>query len=138
MGYLIEVVVGAIGSFIAAEFWAHGQLAAEWMIQRAVQRLPEDQQERRQEEWLAHLDDTPGVLRKLAHALGCWFSAPAIGQMATVLKPVTARNTGDANSDFRQRMNRLRGWIGNLTHTGLILLALAIATALLLTAWLPW
>jgi len=79
---LNDIALGACASFLAAEIWAHADPISRWFIQRAVLRLPENERARRNEEWLAHLDDTPGALRKLFHAIGCWSGAPAVGRAA--------------------------------------------------------
>jgi hypothetical protein len=80
VGYLIDVAIGAAGSLLAAEIWSHAEPLARWLVRRAVRRLPEAQRERRQEEWLAHLEETPGAVRKLLHGVGCWSGAPAVGR----------------------------------------------------------
>ena len=81
MGYLIDIGVGACSSFLAAEIWSHADPLARLLIRRAVSRLPEPERDRRQEEWLAHLDETPGAIRKLLHGIGCWLGAPAVGRV---------------------------------------------------------
>jgi hypothetical protein len=43
-----------------------------WLIRWAVLQLPERARERYREEWQAHLNELPGFIRKLSHALGCW------------------------------------------------------------------
>jgi hypothetical protein len=41
------------------------------IVDRAVARLPKEERERYREEWYAHLDECPGKLGKLYHAVGC-------------------------------------------------------------------
>lgn len=40
------------------------------IIDRAVMRLPDEIRERYREEWYAHMDDCPGRVSKLWHAIG--------------------------------------------------------------------
>lgn len=75
MGYLVEILLGAAGSLVAAEIWSHSELMARWLVRKAVQRLPAEDQARCEEEWLADLQDMPGALRKLSWAGGCHWSA---------------------------------------------------------------
>jgi hypothetical protein len=89
MGYLIDIMIGAAGSLVAAELWSHADLTAQWLIRKAVRRLPAEHQERRREEWLADLHDMPGVLRKLLWAAGCHWAAT----VANVRAWRTTRNT---------------------------------------------
>ena len=41
------------------------------LIDRAVQQLPADDQERYDEEWRSHVRETPGDVGKLIEAIGC-------------------------------------------------------------------
>jgi hypothetical protein len=90
MGYLTDFLIGIGGSLIAAEVCANADRVAAFFIRRAIQRVPETERERRLEEWLAHLDDTPGAVRKLFHGLGCWFGAPAVARALAKGRPVRA------------------------------------------------
>jgi hypothetical protein len=45
-----------------------------WLIDRAIQRLPQAHRERLGEEWLAHLNELESKHAKLWHALGCLLS----------------------------------------------------------------
>ena len=61
-------VVGAVISRLLADEatpWIVGAL-----IRRAVDRLPEEQKERREEEWRSHVNDIPGDLGKIVTTLG--------------------------------------------------------------------
>jgi hypothetical protein len=80
MGLLTDVALAIGASLVAAELWAHAEPIARWFITRAVRRLPEAERARREEEWLAHLEETPGALRKFLHGVGCWSGAPAVGR----------------------------------------------------------
>jgi hypothetical protein len=86
MGYLIDLGAGILGSLFAAEIWSHADPLSRWLIRSALQRLPEEQRLRREEEWLAHLEETPGAIRKLLHGFGCLLGAPAVGR--TLAAPV--------------------------------------------------
>jgi hypothetical protein len=89
MGYLIDILIGAAGSLLAAELWSQSDAVARWLIQKAVGRLPVDDRERRREEWLADLVDMPGAFRKLLWALGCHWAA-------TVARKQAAKSRGTA------------------------------------------
>jgi hypothetical protein len=71
MGYLINILVGAIGSLLAAEVWASKDRASQWLVQKAVDRLPVEEHVRRRDEWLSDLHDMPGAFQKLSWAVGC-------------------------------------------------------------------
>jgi hypothetical protein len=75
MGYLIEILVGAAGSLVAAEVYIHAQPTARWLVRMAAARLPSNKRQRSQEEWLADLDDLPGAAQKLWWAAGCHWAA---------------------------------------------------------------
>jgi hypothetical protein len=78
MGYLIDILIGAASRMVAGELSAHVEPMARWIIGKAVQRFPADDRNRFREEWLAHLDETPGTLRKLWHANGCYLGAAKV------------------------------------------------------------
>jgi hypothetical protein len=82
MGYLIDVLIGALSRIITGELSAYAEPLARWVIERAATRLPTDVRFRFREEWLAHLADTPGSLHKLWHSVGCFVAA---GKVATPL-----------------------------------------------------
>jgi DNA-binding CsgD family transcriptional regulator len=82
MEYVIGLFFGIVGSLVAAELYCWAPHIARKFIEQAVQRLPESEKERFQEEWLAHLDECPGSLAKLWHSLGCFQGATAIAATA--------------------------------------------------------
>jgi hypothetical protein len=105
MGYLTDFLIGIGGSLIAAEVCANADRLAAFLIRIAVRRMPEGERERRLEEWLAHLDDTPGVIRKLLHGLGCWFGAPSVARALAKGRPVSASQS--RNSRFHLTVFRV-------------------------------
>jgi hypothetical protein len=88
MGYLIDVLICAASRIVTSELSAHVEPMARWIIGKAVQRFPANDRNRFREEWLAHLDETPGTLRKLWHAVGCYLAA---AKVAGVLAKEAAR-----------------------------------------------
>ena len=78
MGYLIDILIGAASRMVTSELSAHVEPMARWIIGKAVQRFPANDRNRFREEWLAHLDETPGTLRKLWHAVGCYLGAAKV------------------------------------------------------------
>jgi hypothetical protein len=93
MGYLIDFLIGAAGRIIAGELGAHAEPVARWVIEKAAERLPRPKRNRFLEEWLAHLNDTPGTLRKLSHAAGCYIGATTLAPVlrAEIEKDVVAK-----------------------------------------------
>jgi hypothetical protein len=74
MEYLIDCLLGIIGSLFAAEAFAWFPELAQKIVERAVKRSPEAKQERLREEWLAHLDECPWAFWKSVsrHRLLVW------------------------------------------------------------------
>ncbi len=91
--HLIDILVGVVSGIVTAELIAYAEPIARWIIGKAVERLPLDNRDRFREEWLAHLDETPGALRKLWHATGCCLGAAKVG---AVLARQTERDKLDS------------------------------------------
>ncbi len=72
---LITILLGVIGSLLAAEIWANAPRLGRWFIKRAIHLLPASKRDHYHEEWLSHLEEFPGAIAKLRHALGCYFRA---------------------------------------------------------------
>jgi hypothetical protein len=81
MGYVIDILIGAVSRIVTGELSAHVEPMARWIIGKAVERLPAEDRDRFREEWVAHLGEIPGTVRKLGHALGCYIGATAITQV---------------------------------------------------------
>jgi hypothetical protein len=75
MGYLTDILMGAAGSFVAAEIYVHAECIAHWLTKKAAARLSPEDRERRLEEWTADLEDMPGAVTKLSWAIGCHWAA---------------------------------------------------------------
>jgi hypothetical protein len=71
MEHLISLCLGVLGRILGTEIEAWAPIVSKRLIDRAIQRLPELERERFREEWFAHLEECPGSLSKLLHALGC-------------------------------------------------------------------
>jgi two-component sensor histidine kinase len=78
MGYLIDILIGAVGRIVTGELSAHVEPMARWIIGKAVERLPTENRKRFSEEWLAHLEEVPSGVRKLWHAFGCYLCAAKV------------------------------------------------------------
>jgi hypothetical protein len=65
-------IAGIIANLIASDLYDRSPTFAQWIVRRAVLRLPEAQQVRCQEEWLSHLKDCTGKISKVVHACGCF------------------------------------------------------------------
>jgi hypothetical protein len=117
MGYLIDIMVGAISRILTGELSAHMEPMARWIIGKATDVLPADDRDRFREEWLAHLDETPGTLRKLWHAVGCYLGATKVAGAYSRPSPYTTLSPDEAEilngkqhlaSNSRQRRRRRR------------------------------
>jgi lipopolysaccharide/colanic/teichoic acid biosynthesis glycosyltransferase len=53
------------------------------LVERAVSQLPEDERERRKEEWWSHINEWPGALAKLYVAYGYLYASRSITRIAT-------------------------------------------------------
>ena len=80
MGYLMDIGLGSFASLVAAELSAHAEPASRAIVERAVRRLPVSERARWREEWLAHLNETPGAIRKLLHGAECHIAALSIAR----------------------------------------------------------
>jgi hypothetical protein len=74
---VIGVLLAALASQMASEFRDWTPRWTEWLIDRAVRRLPADLQERMAEEWREFVSDAPGHIAKLKRALGLPWAALA-------------------------------------------------------------
>lgn len=72
---------GVIVHLVACELYEKLPSIAEWLVKRAVRRLPDHARERYEEEWLAHLYEAEGGLSKMAHALQCLVAVPALAKV---------------------------------------------------------
>jgi|SRR5271156_3208240 len=111
MEYLIAILLGTIGSFIAAEIYVTAPKLALRLIDKAVLRLPEHERDRYREEWCAHLNDCPGSLGKLRHAPACYLVAAsgvtralAIPSRKQIDGTDSAASKEDSNNNFRRHI----------------------------------
>lgn len=70
MDAVITILLGAVGSLIAAELYEIAPRLARWLVLRAASRLRPGERDRWYEEWLADLDEWPGNITKLARSVG--------------------------------------------------------------------
>ncbi|MEZ5787874.1 MAG: hypothetical protein R3D62_15685 [Xanthobacteraceae bacterium] len=80
MEYLICRCPWRDRELIATELYDRAPSLARWLIACAVGRLPDYERDRYREEWLAHLNECPGKLGQLWHALGCLVSVPGLAK----------------------------------------------------------
>jgi hypothetical protein len=97
-------VLGVLGSvfvhILALDIHGHAPAFAARLVALAVRLLPPEQRARYQEEWFAHLDEAPGALAKLAHALGCLRAAHGV---AKATRPAWLALTSDLKWYLRRR-----------------------------------
>jgi hypothetical protein len=65
----MELVISVIVGILIVEAYVWLPKISEWLIERAVQRLRSEDQDRCREEWKAGLDALPNTVIKLVHAL---------------------------------------------------------------------
>jgi hypothetical protein len=117
MGYLIDILIGTGSRVVAGELSAHVKPFARWVINKGVDRLPVEVRDRFREEWLAHLDETPGMLRKLCHAIGCRWGAIKVGD---VLRQERNRPAMQLDERTREFSCMLIAMIGEAGFDGVI------------------
>jgi hypothetical protein len=109
---------------VAAELSAHIEPCARWIIDKGVDQLPAEVRDRYREEWLAHLDETPGTLRKLWHAVGCrWGAIKVCG----VLRQQTKRPACQMDHQTIAFCRTLISMMGEAGFDGVIRVALDAA-----------
>ncbi len=70
MGYVADTLAAIVATVIGRQIYDSGPRLSAWLVRKAARRLPvAADRERREEEWLAHLHDEPG-LAGLYHAAG--------------------------------------------------------------------
>ncbi len=70
MTFLCPIILG----LLTHEIIAHAPSISKWLVSRAVLQLKAESRERYLAEWLAVIDDLPGVVRKLRFGFGIFFS----------------------------------------------------------------
>lgn len=65
----MELVISVVVGILIVEAYVWLPKISDWLIERAVQRLRSEDQDRCREEWLAGLDALPNTVIKLVHAL---------------------------------------------------------------------
>ena len=95
MGNIIEtVLLGALGSLLAAEIVFRHRIWCMRIIHAAANRIPDPhEREVRREEWLASLNDQIGLYASLKHAIGCFVSAPAVAAASKIPVRVKAKSS---------------------------------------------
>jgi uncharacterized protein YjiS (DUF1127 family) len=66
-----SLIAGFLGKLLASELADWIPSLARHLVDRAVSRLPAQERDRYREEWYAHINDCPGKLGKVWHAVGC-------------------------------------------------------------------
>lgn len=72
---IIEILDGLIAKVIADEVRDTMPTATNWLIVKAVSRLPENQRDRFLEEWSSHIDGTRGTIGKMLTSFGFLIAA---------------------------------------------------------------
>jgi hypothetical protein len=100
IGVFFPAVLGIFGAAISRqltdEFEAWTPWLVNYLIQRALRQLPENQRKRREEEWLSHVDEIPGEVGKLIDALdflrASWKISTALEQLMDTERRLIATN----------------------------------------------
>jgi hypothetical protein len=81
MGLMNGILVGVIGSLVAAEIYCLLPRISRWVATRATKKLPANLRERYSEEWQSYLNDWDGNIGKFCSALGfVWSSRQLLAQ----------------------------------------------------------
>src|ERR1700738_4965695 len=78
---IASAATAVAGHFIAHDLYEGGPRYAKRLLDHAVKVLPEIDQERYGEEWLAHLHECIGVIGKFRHAVECLLVARKLCQI---------------------------------------------------------
>ncbi|MGU3386983.1 sugar transferase [Methylobacterium sp. D53M] len=70
VAFLAAIFISVAGRVLADEFKAFRPNIVDWLLSRAVSKMPSELQERYEEEWRGHLEDVPGDLAKVWTAFG--------------------------------------------------------------------
>lgn len=73
----MELVIAIVVGVLVSEAYAWLPKILDWLIERAVSRLPTSDQERCREEWNANLDALPNTIVKFVHALSFGYARAA-------------------------------------------------------------
>ena len=71
----LSILAAVLSRLAVSELEAWSPLIIRTLIKLGVARLPEKLRERYEEEWQGHVDETPGLVGKIAHAAGCVLAA---------------------------------------------------------------
>jgi hypothetical protein len=69
MEILISILVSILAGTLIMEFYAWHDTFAKWLLERAVRRISEEDQDRCREEWKADLEAMPSTIVKVVYAL---------------------------------------------------------------------
>jgi hypothetical protein len=73
--FVYSILAAVLSRLAVSELEAWGPLVICTLIKLAVARLPEKLRERYREEWQGHVNETPGLVWKIALAAGCVLAA---------------------------------------------------------------
>jgi hypothetical protein len=108
--FCISAVVSVLSKLFADEFKAWSPRLVSALVRSAVSRLPRQEQERYQEEWLSHLEEVPGEVSKLVSALSFQIASLRIERASLELKRAELpRAPALRSSETRARMNLTLG-----------------------------
>jgi hypothetical protein len=98
--FVLGVFASALSRQLTDDFkeWTPWLLA--WLVQQAVRRLPEEQQERYSQEWPGHLNEVPGQIGKFVVAAGFIWAAQKERSRASTA-PNAAKYPFESLSPFR-------------------------------------
>jgi hypothetical protein len=84
---IASFLAGFFGHVLAHDFCEFTPRMCRRLIERAASLLPERDRARYTEEWLSHLSDCPGTLKKFRHAADCVLIARRLGRIRSVETP---------------------------------------------------
>lgn len=120
---LVAAIAGFLGNIagniVASEIYDRTPSIAVWLLAKTVARLPESERDRYQEELLAHLEEYPGKVGKLLHALGVYFKAAKLASELAHRPRMSTRTQTAQRVERRVPASRISESTGTETHTRL-------------------
>jgi hypothetical protein len=105
LALIASILVTIFGHMFAIELYNRSSLLADWVITFATARLPNQQRQRYQEEWKAHIAECEGNLSKVCSAIGFVIASRKMAQIDALR---SARTKSVILADFRTILNKLK------------------------------
>jgi hypothetical protein len=114
--FVLSILGAALSRLAVSELEAWGPLVIRTLIKLAVARLPEKLRERYGEEWQGHVDETPGLVCKIALAAGCVLAARKMARIERHTSEVEGWRRRIVQLEELQSLMRTTANAVNATH----------------------